>query len=93
MEFTIRKGSDGTCDVTNVKNIPLWVHRYTPAGSTTLTHNIVPIADALRNPSAFGLNNSTFGVTHAKEALAMTNDTFKSFKAVLSQKMPGATLS
>ncbi|MBR6806842.1 MAG: CapA family protein [Clostridia bacterium] len=85
--FTLRKYNDGRCVVTDVTTVPLWVHRYIPADSTTLKYDIIPIEKALQNPSAYGLENSSFGVAHATEALTMTNETLSRFSWVFDEEM------
>lgn len=78
VELTIRKYNDGRCIVSNVKTVPLWVHRYNTA-DYSLRYNILPIEKALADPTGYGLYNSSFGISHATEALKMTNETLAGF--------------
>lgn len=87
VEIKLRKNNNGRCVITDVETIPLWVHRYIPANSNTLKYDIIPIEKALQNPSAYGLENSTFGVTHATEALAMTNKTLSRFASIFDEEI------
>ncbi len=87
VELTLRKYNDGRCVITDVETVPLWVHRYIPANSKTLKYDIIPIEKALQNPSAYGLENSSFGVTHATEALAMTNKTLSRFASLFDEEI------
>lgn len=75
VELTIRKYANGETMVTAVKTIPLWVHRYYDSGAAKMKYEIVPIEAAIASPAAYGLYNSSFGVTHAAAALDMTNTT------------------
>lgn len=73
VKLTVRKYNSGECLVTNVETIPLWVHRY--RDTAKMNYIVVPLESALADPSAFGLYDSSFGITNAKSALQMTNAT------------------
>ncbi len=68
----IRKYSTGQVLITGIETIPTWVHRYYEDGART--YRIIPLAAALAAPDAYGLNDSDFGLDHAKDALIMTSD-------------------
>lgn len=87
VELTIRKYNDGRCIVSNVKTVPLWVHRYHSTEDYSLKYDIVPIEMALNDPTGFGLYNSSFGVSHATEALRMTNATLTGFAEAFNEKI------
>ncbi len=69
----IRKYSTGQTLITGVETIPTWVHRYEDENGR-LDYRIIPLSLALESPEDFGLNDSSFGLSHATEALAMTKD-------------------
>lgn len=72
VELTIRKYADGRCFVSAVDTMPTWVHRYYDAGTATMKYEVLPVEEALAAPEAYGLYNSSFGVTNATAALEMT---------------------
>jgi poly-gamma-glutamate synthesis protein (capsule biosynthesis protein) len=86
VELTIRKYNDGRCIVSNVKTVPLWVHRYNTA-DYSLRYNIIPIEKALADPTGYGLYNSSFGFSHATEALKMTNATLAGFVNAFAEEI------
>ncbi|MBE6709469.1 MAG: CapA family protein [Ruminococcaceae bacterium] len=86
VELTIRKYNDGRCIVSNVKTVPLWVHRYHTA-DYSLRYNIIPIEKALADPTGYGLYNSSFGFSHATEALKMTNATLAGFVNAFAEEI------
>ena len=69
--LTIRKYSTGQTLIVDIETIPTWVHRYTKG---TREWRIIPLEEAIKNPEAYGLYDSSYGVTHATEALAMTKE-------------------
>jgi len=73
VELTVRKYATGETVVTNVKTIPLWVHRYYDSASAKMRYEILPVEAALADPESFGLYNSYFGVDHASAVSGMTN--------------------
>lgn len=72
--LTIRKYSNGQTMVTKVETVPTWVHRYTDPTTWKNYHVIVPLPQAVADPSAYGLTLSDFGTGHAQQAMAMTNE-------------------
>ena len=79
--LTIRKYSTGETLVTKAESIPTFVHRYnTDKG---YAHEIVPLADALADPSKFGLDASSYGKKEAGEMydleVALLGDVVEAF--------------
>ncbi len=71
--FTIRKYRDGTTVLADIELIPTWVHHYPTAdGVGEYEYRIIPLEQALKNPSAFGLHDSSYGTSHATHALSTT---------------------
>lgn len=79
--LTIRKYNTGDVFVKSIEYTPTWVHRYS-RGNGYYNYNVVPLRQALEAPSSYGLDNSSFGISHATAALAMTDPVFE--KAVMS---------
>ena len=73
VELTIRKYATGETIVTEVKTIPLWVHRYYDSAAARMRYEIVPVDAAVADPDSYGLYNSYFGVDHASAVSGMTN--------------------
>lgn len=90
VRLNISRDSDGVCTVSGVDTIPLWVHRYYSSQENRTCYDIIPLEEALKNPSSFGLYNSSFGETNASEAYRMTNATLggicEAFAEIASSK-------
>ncbi len=84
--LTIRKYSTGQTMIIRIETIPTWVHRY-KASDGKYDHRIIPLADAIADPDSYGLKDSSFGVKHATEALAMTADMLDSAVAAFNQSV------
>ncbi len=73
--LTLRQYKDGTVVISAVEAIPTWVHHYERTeGEGEYNYRIIPLEEALKDPGAFGLNDSNYGQKHATEALKTTND-------------------
>ena len=70
--ISVRKYSTGEVVITKAEQIPTFVHTYT-AKNGFYAHEILPLADAVANPSAYGLGNSSYGESNAKEVLGLEN--------------------
>ncbi|MBE7057483.1 MAG: CapA family protein [Ruminococcaceae bacterium] len=79
--LTIRKYSTGDVFVKAIDYTPTWVHRYYCSDGYN-NYNVVPLRQAIANPDSYGLYNSSFGLEHAKAALALTDPVFE--QAVMS---------
>ena len=72
--LTVRKYSNGSTMVTDVKIVPTWVHRYTDQTTGSQYHVIVPLPEALNAPGEYGLYASDFGAAHAQESYRQTTE-------------------
>ena len=79
--LTIRKYSTGDVFVKSIDYTPTWVHRYYCSDGYN-DYNVVPLRQAIANPELYGLYNSSFGLSHAKAALELTDPVFE--QAVMS---------
>ncbi len=66
VELTVRKYSTGEVMVSEVEQIPTFVHRH-KASNGYYAHEIVPLEAALADPAAYGLTESSFGKGDAQE--------------------------
>lgn len=73
--LTIRKYNTGDVFVKSIDYTPTWVHRYTGSDGL-LDYNVVPLKQAILDPSTYGLLNSSFGKSHATAALGLTDPVF-----------------
>lgn len=73
VEITLRKYSTGESMISEVKEIPTFVHRY-KASNGYYVHEIVPLEYAVSDPESYGLNGSSFGLTEAKEVYDLELD-------------------
>ena len=65
----------GDVFVKSIDYTPTWVHRYTGSDGL-LDYNVVPLKQAISDPSTYGLLNSSFGKSHATAALGLTDPVF-----------------
>lgn len=66
---TIRKYSTGETVISSADYVPTWMHRHSVGGRVVF--NVVPLGAALESDAskeAYGLNESSFGVSHATAA-------------------------
>lgn len=84
VELTVRKYSTGEVMVSEVEQIPTFVHRY-KSSNGYYAHEIVPLAAALADPEAYGLTASSFGKGDAQEVydleLEVIGDTVEAYNA------------
>lgn len=73
VELTVRKYSTGEVIISEVTEIPTFVHRY-KASNGYYVHEIVPLADALADPAGYGLTASSHGKTEAAEVYELELD-------------------
>ena len=86
---SVRKYSTGEVVITKAEQIPTFVHTYT-AKNGFYAHEIMPLAEATADPSAFGLDNSSYGVSTSKEVYGLINDvlgsTVQTFNETVADK-------
>jgi len=70
--LTVRKYSTGQTLIVSAEAIPTWVHRYDDTTTWQREYRIIPLESALTAPKDYGLEDSSFGVTHATASLAYT---------------------
>ena len=71
--ISVRKYSTGEVVITKAEQIPTFVHTYT-AKNGFYAHEILPAAAAVADPDAYGLKNSSYGVSTSKEVFGLIND-------------------
>lgn len=86
VELTVRKYSTGEVMISEVEQIPTFVHRY-KSSNGYYAHEIVPLKAALEDPSAYGLTASSFGKGDAQEVydleLDVLGDTVEAYNAAI----------
>ncbi len=82
--LTVRKYSTGEVYLADLEEIPTFVHRY-KADNGYYAHEIVPLEAAISDPSAYGLDITSYGEGDAEEVYALEleilGDTIKTFCA------------
>lgn len=84
--LNIRKYSTGDVYVRSIDYTPTWVHRYASSAGG-YHYNVVPLPQANRDPAAYALTDSSFGVDHAAAALQMTDPLFSGTVTAFNTKM------